>query len=505
MVCPNNTMLAVPGAVNCTSVSMCEKQELNINMYVPMAMMLSGIVGNLAALLVLFTLSKDVRKTVYYPLLTGLAWTDLIGQAVTSPIPLLSYSKKVELTGTLCMLHGFLMVFFGLITPLLICVLSIERLLSLKFTYFYHRLVTARKAKLTILMCWLIVMIFCSFPFMGFGRYSLQFPCTWCFLKFHRKPNASISVYAVLFGFLNLILIAIMVVCNVVVASTLLRMRRQRKINSSPSSSIKKITPSTPPPLVLPPKLKIEMEIKMVWFLSCITIFFLGCWVPFNVNILQSQLSGKIQLDRDLITVRLASINQIIDPWLYILLRGNIVRKLFNYIKSLFPYKGRRMREVQRKGIKINFPKENLDMKKKPKSTKEESHYNLPVCKQEPEEIGPCALQDPSACYSITDDNVPAKESSNHNNNNRETVKPEPALQKQTNSADSQFYFEEISNQRELYSSSRGKLSLPDKQSMFHNTKNGLRTCSTFPSLSVVGNAMSETRIQSKFSNGRSV
>lgn len=163
------------------------------------------------------------------------------------------------------------------------------------------------------------------------------------------------------------------------------------------------------------------------------------------------------------------------------------------------------MREVQRKGIKINFPKENLDMKKKPKSTKEESHYNLPVCKQEPEEIGPCALQDPSACYSITDDNVPAKESSNHNNNNRETVKPEPALQKQTNSADSQFYFEEISNQRELYSSSRGKLSLPDKQSMFHNTKNGLRTCSTFPSLSVVGNAMSETRIQSKFSNGRSV
>lgn len=165
------------------------------------------------------------------------------------------------------------------------------------------------------------------------------------------------------------------------------------------------------------------------------------------------------------------------------------------------------MREVQRKGIKINFPKENLDMKKNPKSTKEESHYNLPISKQEPEEIGPCALQDPSVCYSITDDNVPAKKSSNHNNNNRKTVKPEPDLQKQTtNSADNQFYFEEFSNQRELYSPSRGKLSLPGKQSMFHNTKNGLRTCSTFPSLSVVGNAMSETRIQSKFStNDRSV
>lgn len=503
MICPNNSsMLALPSSVNCSGVTTCEKQELNINMYVPMAMMLSGIIGNLAALLVLFTLSKEVRKTVYYPLLAGLAWTDLIGQVVTSPIPLLSYSKKVELTGTLCMFHGFMMVFFGLITPLLICVLSIERLLSLKFTYFYHRSVTARKAKLTILMCWLVVMIFCSFPLMGFGRYSLQFPCTWCFLKFHRKPDTSISVYTVVFGFINLILIAIMVVCNALVAWTLLRMRRHRKINSSPSSSIKKMGPSTPPP-PLTPKLKIEMEIKMVWFLSCITIVFIVCWVPFNVNILQSQLSGHIKQGRDLITVRLASINQIIDPWLYILLRGNLVRKLFNYIKSCFPYKGKRMREMQTKGIKINFPKQNADLTKRLNNAKDESHYNMAMEKLQAEEIGPCSMQDAvaDACH-MTGDTGNAPVTTNHNNNNNDNEK-QPMTKAAAADSCHQSDFDEV--KWDFCSPSGGKLSLPGRQSIVQNGLNVMKPCLTFPSLTGVEQDIFESQIKPIYDDDSSV
>ncbi|XP_014779791.1 prostaglandin E2 receptor EP4 subtype [Octopus bimaculoides] len=355
LTCSNETMMPLKAPSNCTNMSVCEKEETNINMYVPMSMMVTGMAGNLAALLVLYTLSKDIQRTVYFPLLSGLAWADLIGQALTSPIPILVYSQKIKLGGYLCMFNGFIMVFFGLLTPLLVCVLSLERMLSLKFTYFYHRVVTIRRARLTVMFCCLAVFLFCCLPFLKFGAYSIQFPCTWCFLKFHRKKDSHLSAYAILFGFINLVLIAAMVIFNLVVVITLLHMRRQRRVNTSPSSSIKRILPPTPAPSVLA-KIKIEMEIKMVWFLCCITTFFLICWVPLNVHILESQLTNKTQSKKDLLSVRLASINQIIDPWLYILLRGNLFRKIFNYVKNIFPRKRKRSLKTKNEQYKHKPP-----------------------------------------------------------------------------------------------------------------------------------------------------
>jgi hypothetical protein len=48
--------------------------------------MSTGIVGNILALVVLYTSSNEAKKTVFYTLLAGLAWTDLIGICLTSPI-----------------------------------------------------------------------------------------------------------------------------------------------------------------------------------------------------------------------------------------------------------------------------------------------------------------------------------------------------------------------------------------------------------------------------------
>ena len=55
----------------------------------------------------------------------------------------------------------------------------------------------------------------------------------------------------------------------------------------------------------------------------------------FQINILINQITGRVNYAADLIGVRMASINQILDPWLYILLRKRVIVKIVIYIGNL--------------------------------------------------------------------------------------------------------------------------------------------------------------------------
>ena len=55
----------------------------------------------------------------------------------------------------------------------------------------------------------------------------------------------------------------------------------------------------------------------------------------FQINILINQITGRVNYAADLIGVRMASINQILDPWLYILLRKRVIMKVIRYILNI--------------------------------------------------------------------------------------------------------------------------------------------------------------------------
>ncbi|KAK3576170.1 hypothetical protein CHS0354_016978 [Potamilus streckersoni] len=307
--------------------SMCNKGALGLSVSTPVLMMSFGILGNIIALIVLYTATKEVRRTVFYTLLAGLAWTDLTGQILVSPIAVIMYANNLEWVGgePLCKYHAFMMVAFGMITPLLVCTMALERLLALRFTYFYARVVTRRKAQITIIICWIFVLVYCSLPLIGFGSFEHQFPGSWCFLNFHRESTMDI-VYAYIYAIFNILVIVVIVVFNAAVIFTLIKMKKVRKINNSPSIERREsVKPKS--------KLKVETETQMVWFLCAITIVFCTCWMPLNINILINQITGQISYPTDLIGVRMAGINQILDPWLYILLRKAIIMKGFRFIK----------------------------------------------------------------------------------------------------------------------------------------------------------------------------
>lgn len=84
----------------------------------------------------------------------------------------------------LCRFNGFVMICFGLSTPLIVSAMAIERFLFVKYTFFYTKHCAPSAARLVMLAIWGFVLFFGLLPMFGFGDYVLQYPKTWCFLDF---------------------------------------------------------------------------------------------------------------------------------------------------------------------------------------------------------------------------------------------------------------------------------------------------------------------------------
>lgn len=262
------------------NTSMCNKKGLGISLSTPILMNTAGILGNVVALIVLCTARREMKKTMFYVLLCGLAGTDLLGQLLTGPIAIIVYANNLHWVGgdPVCKYHGFFMVCFGIITPLLVCCLSIERVIGLRFPYYHERSLTKRKVVSGILACWVFVLLFCCLPFLGVGSYAHQFPGSWCFLNFHRESTTD-EVYAYMYAFINVFIITVIIIGNTCVMVTLVQMKK-RKLSHSPSTERRDGNHRKS-------KLKLEEETQMIWFLFAITIVFTICWFPLNVSFLR--------------------------------------------------------------------------------------------------------------------------------------------------------------------------------------------------------------------------
>lgn len=262
--------------------SFCDVDGLGVSLATPIIMFSSGVVGNFIALVVLYTSQARTKKTLFYILLCALAWTDLIGLLLVSPIAVIVYANNLKWVGgePVCKYHGFFMTMTSIITPLLVCCLSVERVLALTFPYFHERVLTRNKIYLTILSCFTFVILFCCLPFVGFGSYAHQFPGSWCFLNFHRETPLD-TAFAYCFSIINVITISTMIIMNTIVMVTLIKMRR-RKLNSSPSMERRGANRGRN-------KIRIEQETKMMWFLGTITLVFTTCWFPLTVSYVWSR------------------------------------------------------------------------------------------------------------------------------------------------------------------------------------------------------------------------
>ncbi|XP_061587438.1 prostaglandin E receptor 4 (subtype EP4) c [Cololabis saira] len=290
-----------------------------------------GVLGNLIAIVVLCVSKKEQKETTFYTLVCGMAITDLLGTCFTSPVVIATYVASRWPGGALlCHFFSFSMLFFGSAGMSILCAMAVERYLAINHAYFYSQHIDRNMARFALLATYLANIVLCVMPSFGFGRHVRHFPGTWCFLDW-RSVDPLGACYSFLYGGVMLVLIAVTVLCNLAVCRSLVGMNQRTGIVRTElceQGGSRRRFPRLP-------SAASAAEIQMFWLLVFMTIVFLVCSIPLVVRIFVNQLydpdyisaGGKPDYRSDLLAIRFASFNPILDPWVYILCRKNLLLK----------------------------------------------------------------------------------------------------------------------------------------------------------------------------------
>lgn len=285
-----------------------------------------GIVSNIIALIILakaYARRRKHSKATFLLFASSLVATDLAGHVIPGALVLRLYqASNAGPPGepdAICHFLGGSMVFFGLCALFLGCVMAAERCMGVTQPLVHARMVCTAYTKIVLVIIWSFALFIALLPSIHLGRYTYQYPGTWCFIKVLDKDTTITDViFVLLFSGLGLTSLAVAFICNTISGVTLVIARLRQRTSHRRSAKSHDI----------------EMVAQLVGIMvtSCI------CWSPLLIFGLMSVIksyrgcmSDDLQSYQTLLVlgVRLASWNQILDPWVYILLRRAILRKIY--------------------------------------------------------------------------------------------------------------------------------------------------------------------------------
>ncbi|XP_016111284.1 prostaglandin E receptor 4 (subtype EP4) a [Sinocyclocheilus grahami] len=316
---------------------------------IPAIMFIFGVISNLIAIVVLCKSRREQKETTFYTLVCGLAVTDLLGSVLASPVTIATYVKGAWPDGDpLCQYFGFVLLFFSLAGLSIICAMSIERYIAINHAYFYNDYVDKKLAGGTLLAIYASNILFCALPSAGFGEVKMQYPQTWCFIDWRTNVSTH-AAFSFMYAGCSSLLILVTVVCNVLVCAALIRMHRR---------FVRRTSLGTDPGRASDPGRSRSFsrlagaEIQMVILLIATSAAVLICSIPLVVQVFLNQLyktpvEKRLDKNPDLLAIRFASTNPILDPWIYILLRKAVLSKVIENIKCLFCKIGSQMPQGQ--------------------------------------------------------------------------------------------------------------------------------------------------------------
>uniref|UniRef100_A0A3B4YXI5 Prostaglandin E2 receptor EP4 subtype-like n=1 Tax=Seriola lalandi dorsalis TaxID=1841481 RepID=A0A3B4YXI5_SERLL len=277
----------------------------------PIFMFAGGAIGNLIAIIVLSVSRQERKSSAFYTLVCGLAVTDLLGTCLASPLTIANYlDQNVLKNSHVCEFQSFLLLFFGLTGLSIIFAMAAERYLAICCPYTYQRWgVDRRFAQKFLISIYISHIVFCCLPMIGMAGSLLQSSSTWCFIDWNtHKPRA--AAYSALYGVVSLLLILGTIVLNLAVSGALLLMRQRTVQRPVTRASVRERWRA----------LSSAAETQMMAVLVMTSAVVLACSAPLV----------SIRKIADLAAIRIASVNPILDPWIYILLRRSLFRRLLS-------------------------------------------------------------------------------------------------------------------------------------------------------------------------------
>ncbi|XP_054891691.1 prostaglandin E receptor 1c (subtype EP1) [Poeciliopsis prolifica] len=310
-------------ATNTTSTSIPKTYGLGMSLFT----MLFGAISNLTALGILVRsraqFSRQSKKS-FLLLTVALLVADLLGHVILGAFALhVHLNQGVLQTGEpFCNVFGASMVFFGLCSLFFGFAMAVERCVAITQPFFHVSVVTAAHAKSVVLFLSSFALVLALSPFFSAGRYILQSPKTWCFLPIHGSADTTLVL---VFSSLGLFALFFSLFCNIVSGLALLHARiKSRNGNTTPSGSSGRRAST-----VSSTSLFCTLDVEMMVQLAAVTVVSCVCWGPFLIHIFMKQF--KMHTEPDLfvlIGLRMAAWNQILDPWVYILLRRKMLTRL---------------------------------------------------------------------------------------------------------------------------------------------------------------------------------
>ncbi|XP_026179073.1 thromboxane A2 receptor [Mastacembelus armatus] len=302
-----------------------------------------GLISNLIAFVVLlksFQQTHSRSRSFFLIFLGGLVVTDFMGLLVTGSIVVSFHVtrfnwREIDPNCHFCNFMGMSMVFYGLCPLLLSASMALERFIGINHPFAHSTSMPKRRTISMVLMVWFIAGCIALLPLTGLGSYHIQMPGSWCFFNISSKGND--LVFSLLFSLVGLSSITMSFLLNTVSVVTLIKVCCGQDSNQR----------------------RRDYEVEMMVQLILIMVIGSASWCPLLVFIAQTVLSGaNVKVEYLLLWIRLATWNQILDPWVYILFRRAVLKRIyprFNWsrgsIMTLYPSLSDTIRRYTRSSI----------------------------------------------------------------------------------------------------------------------------------------------------------
>ncbi|XP_076814153.1 prostaglandin E2 receptor EP4 subtype-like isoform X3 [Clavelina lepadiformis] len=194
---------------------------------------LISIIGNVIAIAVICKNKRNKKQSIFYTLVMTLAGVDLLSTLLVSSLTLISRGtgkSLLELGGkALCDYSGFIMIYIGAVSMGILCTMAVDRLLALRFAFFYQRNVTNGKAKVVIFAVLSLFFILSALPLFGFGEIIQQSPGTWCFINWHASQTKD-QVYNIMFAMIGSIMMLVVIFSNIFVINAVVKKKKKNAV-----------------------------------------------------------------------------------------------------------------------------------------------------------------------------------------------------------------------------------------------------------------------------------
>lgn len=272
-----------------------------------------GVAGNFLAMGILWTSRLHHQWRSFYIFFTGLVLTDLLNNCACYPLVLRRYLSHFTwcLSEPLCDFLSFMETFCHLTSGMIVCAMTIDRYLHL--THKSRQSTVASRLKYLGALCVLLLIsaLISSFQLIGIGNSQLYYPGSWCFLDFTSRSLGN-RINAYIYSGLG---ISIMASTFIIGMMTLRITCRNTEYQA----------------LLLDNSLVTGVYDKHVTTFLITSIFTFVClWGPLLIDMfLHAAGLTKSNNKKELWLIRLMYLNTQINPWLYVILRKESMRRFY--------------------------------------------------------------------------------------------------------------------------------------------------------------------------------